>query len=365
MFLLNTLDLVESGDPEHPRTIGLKNARCRTKAFLKEKYDLDVNDESLELKKELALCPFTKSNSSGGITFAHKTVYEYFTAVKLYEDYFAQFSTRYFQKTKPQTEDAAKAVVESYIDAFRYRWIPKEIFSYLNSMHKLPFYGNEKVSAGCFDTERFLQAFVYGMEKSILSRVEVKAPVTEYNYWSDPVSVQFNRAFQNFTWFLTGHGFKNGNNIDACKRIRDLLTLTDTEVNLAGWDLSGADLHGTNLSQAVLNGTDLSNTKLFNADLSQADLYGADLSGSDLSEAFLNKANLSGAELTGAVLREALLYEVNLSGVDLRDVNCFAVDLIDIKYCTDDENKTIFPAGFNKERYSMIEVDKNGTPVML
>lgn len=89
MFLLNTLDLAESGDPDHPRTIGLKNARGRTKALLKEKYGLDVNDDSLEMKKELALCPFTRSNNTGGITFAHKTVYEYFTAVKLYEDYFA------------------------------------------------------------------------------------------------------------------------------------------------------------------------------------------------------------------------------------------------------------------------------------
>ena len=359
MFLLNTLDLAESGDPDHPRTIGLKNARSRTKAFLKEKYGLDVNDDSLELKKELALCPFARSNSLGGITFAHKTVYEYFTAVKLYEDYFAKFDAVYFHNTPPKTEAAAKAVVDSYIDAFRYRWIPKEIFAYLNSMNQPPFSGGEKVSAGCFEAEHFLQAYVYGMETGILSRVNIKAPETEYNYWSDPVSVQFNRAFQNFTWFLSGHGFKNADNNDACKRIRDLLTPSDTEVNLTGWDLSGADLHGSDLSSAYFNETDLNSAylgaaHLVGAFLCNADLTNANLTYADLVSAFLVIADLSDADLTHADLVDANLKGANLSNAILTGA----------RYCKDDGFETVFPDGFDPEEHGMIEVDKNGTPVM-
>lgn len=358
MFLLNTLDLAESGDPEHPRTMGLKNAKIRTKAFLKEKYGLDVNDDSLELKKELALCPFTRSNSIGGITFAHKSVYEYFTAVKLYEDYFAQFDAQYFDKTKPQTEDAAKAVAESYINAFRYRWIPAEIFAYLNFMQQPPFSGSPKVSAGGFDAAQFLQAYGYGMEKSILSRIAVNEPVAEYNYWPDPISTQFNRSFQNFTWFLTGHGFTNANNNIACEQIQDLLTLTDANVCLKGWDLYDVDLHDTNLSTADLSGADLSNAKLFGADLSGANLIGADLNCANLFNTNLSSADLKDADLSGANCTCA-----NLVNADLRSAILSKTQLAGARYCRDANIETWFPDDFAPEEHDMIEIDIIGIPV--
>lgn len=78
MFLLDTLDLVDSNDPENKHAVGLKHAKERTKTVLQEQFgsDFDVPAEALEIKKELALCPFTKGNQAGGITFAHKTVCE-------------------------------------------------------------------------------------------------------------------------------------------------------------------------------------------------------------------------------------------------------------------------------------------------
>lgn len=327
MFLLNTLDLAEVGDPEHPHTKGLKNARSRTKAFLKEKCGLEVNDDALKPKKELALCPFTRSNNADGITFAHKTVYEYFTAVKLYEDYFTQFDAKYFQNNKPQTEAAAKAVAESYIEAFRYKGIPAEIFAYLNSMQKPPFSGSFGMNTGGFDAEHFLQTYVFGMKTCILSRVAVKEPVSEYNYWFEPVSEQFNRAFQNFTWFLTGHGFTNADDIDACKHIRDLLSLTDTEVCLSGWNLSGSDLHDVDLSNAYLSGTNLSSANLTGTNLCNADLRYANLSSANLAEANLSNADLSGANLTDADLTNSLLNGASIEAADLNGANLSAADL--------------------------------------
>ena len=68
-------------------------------------------------------------------------------------------------------------------------------------------------------------------------------------------------------------------------------------------DLSGANLRGANLYEVDLSGADL-----YEADLSGANLYEADLSGADLSEANLSEANLYGANLNGAELNCAKFY---------------------------------------------------------
>lgn len=115
MFLLDTLDLVDDNRSEDKHAVGFRNAQKRTKDILKEEYKIENPD--LELKKELAVCPFARENKKSGITFAHKTVYEYFTAVKLYEDYFARFDSDYFKDKDKDT--AAMEVMESFIEAFR------------------------------------------------------------------------------------------------------------------------------------------------------------------------------------------------------------------------------------------------------
>ncbi|WP_062529610.1 pentapeptide repeat-containing protein [Demequina rhizosphaerae] len=76
------------------------------------------------------------------------------------------------------------------------------------------------------------------------------------------------------------------------------------EAQLSGLDLSGADLSDAVLAGAELKGTDLSGADLSEADLSGADLSGADLTGASLAEADLSRADLSGADLTGADLTE-------------------------------------------------------------
>ena len=44
MFLLGTLDLIESNEPENMHAIGLKNAKARTKNVLQEKYGIEKKD---------------------------------------------------------------------------------------------------------------------------------------------------------------------------------------------------------------------------------------------------------------------------------------------------------------------------------
>ncbi len=220
MFLLDTLDLVESDVSNSNESIGLRNAKSRTKYLLEKWYNL--KNVKLDIKKELAVCPFTKANGHGGITFAHKTVYEYFTAVKLYEDYFASFNTEYFQKRTKSS--AAKAVIECFIEAFRYAPIKKEIFDYLCDMHGEPFsatinYINNQTG---LNYQMYEQAFEYGMQNHIYAKIGIESAVSEYlyppnqkinkevDYWlAKAVNLQFSTAFANFTWFLTGHGFRN------------------------------------------------------------------------------------------------------------------------------------------------------------
>ncbi len=90
----------------------------------------------------------------------------------------------------------------------------------------------------------------------------------------------------------------------------------------------GVDLHGADLSEAILGGTYLQH-----ANLSLANLHGADLSiqtrienlnnpaenAPDISEGI--GADLSGADLSEANLWQANLWQAKLSGANLRGAN--------------------------------------------
>jgi len=78
--------------------------------------------------------------------------------------------------------------------------------------------------------------------------------------------------------------------------------------------LAGCNLHGLDLSNAILAGADLSSgTDLSNANLNNADLSGANLLFANLSGANLNTADLTGANLTGAITTGANFNKVTWS----------------------------------------------------
>jgi len=68
-------------------------------------------------------------------------------------------------------------------------------------------------------------------------------------------------------------------------------------VNLAGCDLTNADLRGADLCAANLEGANLRGAKLAGADLQRANMRGCDIRYSDLSGADLREADLTGAEV--------------------------------------------------------------------
>lgn len=85
--------------------------------------------------------------------------------------------------------------------------------------------------------------------------------------------------------------------------------------------LSGANLHGADLSMARLHGADLIGTKLSGANLRSANLSQADLRDANLSEANLRGVYLYGADLHGADIREAGLERTVLQGADVHGAN--------------------------------------------
>jgi hypothetical protein len=84
--------------------------------------------------------------------------------------------------------------------------------------------------------------------------------------------------------------------------------------------LAGCNLHGLDLSNAILAGADLSSgTDLSNANLNKADLSGANLSFANLSGANLNEVDLTGANLTGAITTGANFNKVTWSNTTCPD----------------------------------------------
>jgi uncharacterized protein YjbI with pentapeptide repeats len=91
--------------------------------------------------------------------------------------------------------------------------------------------------------------------------------------------------------------------------------LLGPETDLAFADLSGLDLDGDVLTQAVLDGTNLTGATATAANLTHADLDNADLTSANLSDADLTSANLRDSVLTGTVLTGAQLAGIYNGGI--------------------------------------------------
>lgn len=329
MFLLNKPDLVDDDESEERRAIGFRNAKKRTEDILKEEYKI-INPD-LELKKELAICPFAKEKGTGGITFAHKTVYEYFTAVKLYEDYFARFDTAFFKANDEVT--AAKEVMESFIEAFRYEVISDDIFNHLCDMNEAPLFSK---LGYCKSTGlkymKYENAFIFAMRKHMFAKIGMKPAVEEYLYASDSKSeekhniwsskyleIQMNTSYANFTWFLTKHGFSNNERIPECMLIGRFLYNSLIPACLKHWHLEGADLQYKHLEKAILDYAHLENIKFKGAYLIEAYLQYAHLQGANLTSANLFKAHLENSDLTNADFTYANLKRAHMNMANLTD----------------------------------------------
>ncbi|MEQ1638399.1 MAG: pentapeptide repeat-containing protein [Methylococcales bacterium] len=95
----------------------------------------------------------------------------------------------------------------------------------------------------------------------------------------------------------------------------------NTNTELQGVLLSGAELPIAKLFRGSMQGADMSGANLQGVELSWAKLQGADLRGADLQGASLRGAELQGADLRWAKLQGADLSEANFQGANLNAVN--------------------------------------------
>lgn len=304
MFLLTTLDLVDDNISNDWRAIGFRNAKKRTKDILKEEYKIET--PNLELKRELAVCPFAKENEKGGITFAHKTVYEYFTAVKLYEDYFAKFTKDYFENHQ---KEAPSEVIKASIEAFRYKAIPEAVFRFLYTMDYATFNGVSEKTTQSFDSEGFILGYIEGMKQHLFAKIGIEPAIEEYIYppqihnpnckgfdnpWMlNSLNVQISRSYANLTWFLTGHGFTNNQNALESVEVGKLLSSADNPANFHKWkftsaNLFEAELTGSNMRSVHLDNTNLEGAKLLHTNLSHSSIKNSNFINADLMDARLN-----------------------------------------------------------------------------
>ncbi|MBO5320580.1 MAG: pentapeptide repeat-containing protein [Ruminococcus sp.] len=335
MFLHDTLILSDSEL--------IKNAEKRTIDVLKEKRPdivADKKDFKIDKLKYLAVTHFAKETTNEkGIEFAHKTVYEYFTAVKLYEDYFAEITEDYPEPN--EDHEMFEKVWTNIIEAFRYASIDESIFNYLNKMERPIYNGTSEDEGKGFNFEKFEHYFVEGMRKCILSDLPIKRPVKEYKLmyeWKIKNNIflekyrlfttQIGCAFRNLTCFLSGHGYRNKDDIDECKNIKELISCYYSDLNLKKWKLSGANLKNLNLKGAVFSYADLSCSVLIGSDLSNAKFI-----------------------------------STRLEGTDLRNTIYDYVSFENAKYCEEYYCKTKFPEEFDPKEHGMIEVDQWGKQI--
>ena len=94
--------------------------------------------------------------------------------------------------------------------------------------------------------------------------------------------------------------------------------LVNTDLTSA--TLLWADFSDADLTYAILRNADLRNTNFSGADLSNANLSNCDLSGANLEGANLSNTNLIGAKLTGVKFSDATFDKTDLSNADMQNL---------------------------------------------
>ncbi len=361
MFLIDSLDLVKSDDVDNMRAKGIKNAEKMAIKFCKKNYDIEADIRDIDIKRELALCPFTKENVSGGITFAHKTVYEYFTAVKIYEDYLSKYNNNYFQDK--DLDDVARDVMINLIEAYRYQLVTNEIFTFIINMKSVSF-SLETDSApddnSSFNFKEFYNAFRHGMEQNLLARIGIPPAEDEYLYADNrindycfhsceplinkSINIQISLALTNTLNYFAHYfekeiGYNELSDYPKIKgfEIGNLLAGYTDYINFNGWDFEGINLRYANLEKIYLNnvhlsyanmeGINLNNAYIDESEGVKANLEGAFLKGAHISSTILNIANMDGVNLENAWLNDVELHKAQMKKAKMNNVTIIRSDL--------------------------------------
>ena len=194
---------------------------AKEKAMCWAQNNLSCQVKELEFEKLFAINHFAYGKNNA-IEFAHKTIGEYFTAVKLYEDYFGQIV------------GTAENTWLNIFNAFRYKTIPVDIMQYLIDLILNRQDGNWK--------ESFFNAYYAGIENQLLTSFATCFN-SEYITSSAALIDQIQIAFSNLTCLLTGLGFDNSHFVNTKENLQVLASYFYKDINVSGWkNLENIDL---------------------------------------------------------------------------------------------------------------------------
>lgn len=357
-----------------------------------------------------AVFHFSSSNDDGGIVFVHKTVAEYFIAVKIFEDYFKDINAK--------TDD--EKVWDSIYSALSLRKVPLDIIKHICAMMTS---SNPSVSKE-FDKEAFFLKFEFGMKQEMILKSSINAE-EKYLICSkssgfdvlDELSTSLKSdrikiAISNLTWLLNELGYTNKSftllfkylssyldqNLNLSDMYLNSILYPETEAiiyagpdcyadctdeiaeyikrNENKWKTTRNDVKNNigpaeiifpiwnykNLSGCFFQNTHMEYIQIENSNLSwchfeNANLHGASLKNSDISRSHLNDsdlscANLENVDLSFSYLTNANLKDANLKGCDFTDAYLIGTDLTGTNLDqaifdnTYYNSKTRFPAEF-------------------
>ncbi len=292
----------------------------------REKTKLKYPECEPELSRYFAIFPFA-SDTAEGMEFAHKTVTEYFTAVKLYEDYFEDCNS-------------PESFWERVWSAFRYREMPDDVIAMLVQL--IESRQGEHLAAW---RASFFACYYEGVKRQCIWMC-LSPPEYVCRTYFPQLPQQVGLAFRNLTHLLSRLGYENRERkpedaVDEDYALglsflfpRGIMMNVSCDgwqgfrnVHLYGAYLMYAHLHDADLRDAYLWGANLRYADLSDANLHDADLHDADLREAGLSFADLRDADLRGADLMDAILRHADLREADLREADLRDADLMDADL--------------------------------------
>lgn len=283
-------------------------AKEKTAQLMLKKYSYECIKP--EFKKIYALNHFA-FGSSDAVEFAHKTVGEYFTAVKLYEDYF-----------KCVFDNTLVEAWRHMFNAFRYKKIPVDIMNYLVDLIGSKQKNNWK--------SNFFKIYYDGIEQQLL--VTVASEKSEYLTIHASLLNQIQLVFRNLTWLLTSLGFNNKEFNNTKRNLEILSSYIDGDVNFRDWkNLEGIDLSFKNLKEAIFSGGYLNYAIFNNSFLNRTIFNGACLRFSSFlyasiemakfEETHLENANFYSACLFESVFKKAHLEKTSFLRADLRNAN--------------------------------------------
>lgn len=364
-----------------------------------------------------AVFHFSSSDDDSGIVFVHKTVAEYFIAVKIFEDYFKDINAK--------TDD--EIAWDNIYSALSIRKVPFDIIKHICAMMTS---SNPSVSKK-FDKEAFFLKFESGMKQEMILKSSINAE-EKYLICSkssgfdvlDELSTSLKSdrikiAISNLTWLLNELGYTNksftllfkyftpylNQNLNLSDMYLNSILYPETEAiiyagpdcyadctdeiaeyikrNENKWKTTRNDVKNNigpaeiifpiwnykNLSGCFFQNTHMEYIQIENSNLSwchfeNANLHGASLKNSDISQSFLNdsdfsntnleKANFTNANLTNANFTNAKLNGAIFAGAYLTGTDFTGADLKNADLdFTYYNSKTKFPEGFIPDPYKM------------